>query len=81
MTVYARITTDPEGHVTPGSTCTIDGETVPLPTLVMDTDDVQGRVEAAIGRLGWEVVDWDTFRSDRVAGWFEVLVDLPGSGA
>lgn len=76
--MYARITTGPDGHVAFGSTCTIDGETLPLPAMVMNCDDVQFRVEAAVKRLGWVVVDWDTFRSDRNAGWFEVLVDLPG---
>lgn len=79
--MYARITTDLRGHVYPGSVCTIDGMTVDVSADVDGDARGEVRVVAAVERLDWEIVDWDTFRADRDAGWFEVLVDLPRAGA
>lgn len=79
--MHARITTDTRGHVYPGSICAIDGVTVDVPTDVNGVTAVKARVEAAVERLDWVVVNWDLFRADRNAGWFEVLVDLPGAGS
>ncbi len=85
--MYAYITTDADGHVYPGSVCTIDGDTVPvpgrvsIPPLVRDTDDPADRIRAAVDILGWEVVEPLAELLTVHPGHLQVLVDFPGAGA
>ncbi len=87
MTVYAHITTDADGHLYPGSTCTIDGDTVEVPArisippLVHGSDDPGDRIRAAVDALGWEVVEPLAELLTVHPGHLQVLVDFPGAGA
>lgn len=78
--MYARITTDANGRLHDGSTCTIDGVTVAVP---LRTDRGGSfaplRIVAAICALDWEPVNYHNTLTTH-DGYIEVLVDLPGSG-
>ncbi len=76
--MYAHITTDADGHLYPGSTCTIDGTTVPVPPLVRGTDSPADRIRAAVDRLEWEVVEPLAELLTVRPGHLQVLVDFPG---
>ncbi len=82
--MYAHITTDNDGHLFGGSTCTIDGDTVPVPTrtgLGGGTDDPAARIRAAVESLDWEVVEPLAELLTVHPGHLQVLVDFPGAGA
>ncbi len=84
--MYAHITTDADGRLYPGSTCTIDGDTAPvpgrvsIPPLVDNTDDPADRIRAAVDALGWEVVEPLAELLTVHPGRLHVLVDFPGAG-
>lgn len=55
--LIATITTDAEGRLTAGSTCTIDGRTIPVPDRGV-TRAGPHRIWAAITSLGYVPVDY-----------------------
>ncbi len=82
--MYAHITTDADGHLHPGSTCTIDGQTVPvrlppnLPTLGVGLF-VVGAIVNAIAELGWRPVDYYGTLTKH-DGYVQVQVERLGAG-
>lgn len=57
--MYARITTDPQGHLFDGSTCTIDGDTVAVPIRTERAGGLAAsRIIEAIRALGWQPADY-----------------------
>ncbi len=82
MTVYAYITTDADGQMYPGSVCTIDGDTVPVPARAPNGSDwSMDRIRTAVDALGWEVVEPLAELLTVHPGHLQVLVDFPGTGA
>ncbi len=80
--MFAYITTDNDGQLYPGSTCTIDGDTVPVPDWVsVARNNPAGRIRAAVDALGWEVVEPLAELLTVHPGHLQVLVDFPGAGA
>jgi len=58
--LIATITTDPDGRLTDDSTCTINGQTVPVPLRVPHAGRVApARIVAAIQELGYTTIAAD----------------------